>query len=162
MYDLTAEQYEALEEGVWAEGAPVYSAARDKYFFDTDEIADCLAEWNWEEAGVHGNRDHTFEVKDFQFLQTYPAYCEEIDLDNYMVDARMDGYGDGVDLPPAVLAALERANEVIRDCNTPLSWYPSNRHDKIKKITVSLESVLSVQSSDCEDELAGEVDEEKK
>ena len=100
--------YEAMERKPWDGDAMLYSVATQQYFEDLDEVA--------EYCEVEGT-----SPRDLLLVICDPKYAEEIDGEEHFSD---DLPEDG-ELPAELQKAFEVLNKAIRDCRTPLSWWPS-------------------------------------
>lgn len=101
-------KYDAMERKPWDGDAMLYSVATEQYFNDLDEVAE------------HCEGEGT-SPKNLLLVICDPTYAKEIDSDDHFSD---DLPEDG-ELPAELQEAFKVLNKAIRDCKTPLSWYPS-------------------------------------
>lgn len=104
------ENYEKFPKRVW-EGEHIYSIAADKWFFSESRqtLLDYMEEMQQTE-------------KDLMLVFVTPQYADQIKPE-VIYDEHLP---DGIDLPEEIQKAFDELNEKIKNCITPLCYYPAD------------------------------------
>jgi hypothetical protein len=100
-------KFAAMERRPWDGVSMIYSYALDRYFRDTNDVIDFC-------------HDEEVTPADLRLILCEPTFAREIDESEHFSD---DLPEDG-DVPADLVDAFEALNKVIRECKTPLSWFP--------------------------------------
>lgn len=65
-------------------------------------------------------------VEDLRLFTCKPVFCDVIDPEDHYIDILPDE-GDVDDIPEEILTAFEMLNAVIRECKTPVTYYPTEK-----------------------------------
>lgn len=101
------EEYATYPTQKW-NGEILYSMANDEWFFDKESVLNAL-----KESGK--------SAQELMLVLTEPTLAQEIDPDDYYES----DLPDGINVPDEIATAFDALNEAIKNCNTPLCYYPS-------------------------------------
>jgi hypothetical protein len=110
----TKENFERMERVAWDGETPLVTYDGVTYFFSNDELQDYCC-------------DNRVQPRDLMLVLAKPCYAREINFSEYYCDDLPEGLGVDDILPGYVLDAFDAVNKVIRECNTPLSSWPSDK-----------------------------------
>ncbi len=108
---IDCDKYYALPVAKWDGNTPTVDDARDKYFWDKDQLLDEMY-WQLEEATKRG------EEPEMHVVIAEPHYLHQLDGDEWCDDLADDG-----ELSDEVWKAVEALNKVIK-AQGPSCWYP--------------------------------------
>lgn len=101
------EEYATYSTQKWNDEV-LYSMANDTWFFDKESVLNAL-----KESGK--------SAQELMLVLTEPTFAQEIDPDDYYEG----DLPDGITVPDEIETAFDVLNEAIKNCNTPLCYYPS-------------------------------------
>lgn len=111
------------------EDSVIYSSSSDKYYFNyfIEDI-----EYDFEEQVEYSSLEDF--LNSLKLVACKEEFCREINPEDYYCDIIPE---DG-DLPLEIEEAFRILNEKIRNCETPVSWFPENKRISIKSILTCL------------------------